>query len=162
MSEPYDCTKDTEAHIARVAELLGGIANELIARGRDHDRSKLGAVEKPIFDKITPKLRDMPYGSDEYKRNLAQLSVHYASNRHHPEHFDRGIMGMTLVDLIEMLMDWKAAGERHADGNIIQSLWINCDRFAIPPSLRTILENTIREYWPEAWDDKEQAPAEGG
>lgn len=58
---------------------------------------------------------------------------------------DRGITGMTLLDLVEMFCDWKAATERHADGSITKSIRINKDRFHITPQLTEILENTRKE-----------------
>jgi len=73
------------------------------------------------------------------------LDHHYANNRHHPEYFDNGVNGMTLVDLIEMLADWKAAGERHADGSLDRSLIIQKERFDISDQLNDILTNTARE-----------------
>jgi hypothetical protein len=54
------------------------------------------------------------------------LKHHYAYNRHHQEFFgEDGVDGMTLVDLIEMLPDWKAATERHDDGDLAKSLEIH-------------------------------------
>jgi hypothetical protein len=53
---------------------------------------------------------------------------------------------MTLVDVMEMLVDWKAASERHDDGDIERSLEINEDRFGLSPQLVAILYNTITEY----------------
>jgi len=41
------------------------------------------------------------------------IEHHYKNNRHHPEHFNNGIDEMNLVDLIELLCDWKAASERN-------------------------------------------------
>ncbi len=53
---------------------------------------------------------------------------------------------MSLFDLIEMLMDWKAAGERHPGGmNIAPSVEISSDRFSVDEQLKTILMNTTRE-----------------
>ncbi|GAA2159282.1 hypothetical protein [Glycomyces lechevalierae] len=46
---------------------------------------------------------------------------------------------------IEMLADWKAATERHADGDLARSLEIQKDRFGISDQLAQILENTARE-----------------
>jgi hypothetical protein len=54
---------------------------------------------------------------------------------------------MTLIDLVEMLADWRAAGERNKDGNIRKSIAVNSSRFKLSPQLRTILENTAREYF---------------
>lgn len=56
-----------------------------------------------------------------------------------------GIGGMSLMGLMEMLADWKAAGERHSNGNLKESLTKNEVRFKIDPQLQKILENTARE-----------------
>jgi rubrerythrin len=55
-----------------------------------------------------------------------------------------GIYGMTLMDLVEMLADWKAAGMRHADGSIAQSLEINRKRFGMSDQLFEIFRNTVK------------------
>lgn len=55
------------------------------------------------------------------------------------------VHGMSLMGLLEMLADWKAAGERHTTGNLSDSLRKNQGRFNIDPQLQTILENTARE-----------------
>jgi len=174
-----DSEQETRAHIARVGELLDLVRDRLRARGIVHDESKLGPVEKPIFDRVAGKLKGLTYGSDEYKSSLKELGPalehHYANNSHHPEHYQKqvciicfaeysanfvgycdrcangtftkepNIAGMSLLDLIEMLCDWKAAGERHADGSMARSLEVNRDRFKIEPQLQSILENTARE-----------------
>jgi hypothetical protein len=102
--------------------------------------------ELAVFDEYTPKLAKSTYGSDEYKEFLvgmgAGLKHHYASNRHHPEHFDNGVSGMTLVDVVEMLVDWKAATERHKNGDLATSLEIQRKRFELSDQLYEILVNT--------------------
>lgn len=50
---------------------------------------------------------------------------------------------MTLIDLLEMLCDWKASSERHTDGDIYRSIEINQSRFGYSDELKTILKNTI-------------------
>jgi hypothetical protein len=145
----YDSNQDTEAHIARVRGLISTTVENLQRRAHYHDASKLGAVEKPIFDKMTPLLKGSTYGSDEYRAMLAEmkpaLDNHYRENRHHPEHHASGVDGMTLIDLLEMLCDWKAAGERHANGSIVASLKHNKVRFLISEQLAGVLENTAKE-----------------
>lgn len=105
----YDSTADTLKHAQRVGELMTQPIGELVDRSVCHDRSKTEDPELAVFNEYTPKLRDSTYGSEEYKRYLSEmshgLSHHYANNRHHPEHFEDGVAGMTLVDLIEMLAD---------------------------------------------------------
>ena len=48
-----------------------------------------------------------------------------------------------LIDLVEMICDWKAASERHADGDIYKSIEINQQRFGYSDELKIILKNTI-------------------
>src|SRR5690625_5155628 len=144
----YDSEKDTLRHIKRVAELLGNASIELIKRSQVHDNSKLEDPEKEYFDRLTPRLKDLTYGSDEYQVSLKELDIaldhHYENNSHHPEHHDNGVNGMDLFDLIEMFFDWKAATERHADGDIMKSIEINKDRFKISDQVSDILRNTVR------------------
>ena len=101
-----------------------------------------------MFDEWTSKLRGVTYGSPEYAEFRQQLKPtldhHYANNRHHPEHFKNGIHDMTLIDILEMLMDWKASSLRHNDGNILKSIEINQERFGFSPDLRQIMENTAK------------------
>ena len=143
----YDSKSDTLLHIKRVNELLMTAVRELLIRSEKHDSSKLESPEKELFDEFTPKLKDCTYGSDEYNGYLIELKValdhHYSNNSHHPEHYKNGINGFDLFDLIEMLFDWKAATERHNDGDIRKSMDINKDRFGLSEQLYNILQNTI-------------------
>lgn len=150
MSDGYDSTADTLKHALRVGELMAQTIRELVDRSLSHDRSKTEPPELEIFNEYVPKLRNTTYGSDEYKGYLAEMQVgldhHYAVNRHHPEHFEDGVSGMTLVDLIEMLADWRAATERHADGSLVRSLEIQRERFGLSDQLTAILWNTARHF----------------
>lgn len=98
---------------------------------------------------FTPKLKGSDYGSEEYKGFLREmkpaLDHHYANNRHHPEHFEHGVGGMNLIDVLEMLLDWKAATLRHGTGDIEASPAINKKRFGISDQLASILLNTVRD-----------------
>ena len=136
----------TLRHIETVRNYINLCVKELLGRGEKHDQSKLESPEVEIFDKFTSKLAKCTYGSDKYKSFLAEmkpaLEHHYASNKHHPEHYKNGIMDMTLVDLLEMLCDWKASNMRHQDGNILKSIEINQTRFGYTDELKKILENT--------------------
>ncbi len=142
----YDSRVDTLLHIKRVAELLTESAAELIRRANIHDNSKLNSPEKEFFDEFTPKLKGSTYGSEEYKQFLAELKVgldhHYKNNSHHPEHYENGVNGFDLFDLLEMFFDWKAATERHNDGNIYKSISINKERFKLSDQICDIFENT--------------------
>lgn len=146
----YDSRIDTLFHIRQVSALISEFAAEMLKRAIVHDKSKLENPELEIFDKWTPKLKDVVYGSDEYKEMLKQLKPaldhHYANNSHHPEFWEKGIDGMDLYDLVEMLIDWKSAGMRDKGGNIIKSLEINKERFKISNQLYSILLNHAKRY----------------
>jgi len=146
--EEYDSRADTLAHTRRVGQLLNEAAIELLKRANKHDDTKLESPEKELFDEYTPKLKETTYGSDEYKEHLKGLKValdhHYENNSHHPEHYDEGVNGFDLFDLVEMFFDWKAATERHADGDIMKSIEINKGRFNLDPQVVQILTNTAK------------------
>lgn len=116
-------------------------------RADDHDKSKMEEPELELFVEHTPKLANCSYGSDEYKKFLEELKPaldhHYANNRHHPEHFKNGVQDMTIVDLVEMLCDWKASSMRHSDGNLKKSIATSTERFGISDQLVKILENSV-------------------
>jgi hypothetical protein len=145
------CLYETLKHIRRVQEVLSTFATELLVRGNKHDTSKLEEPELSLFSENTAKLQKLQYGSAEYQESLAALGPalahHYARNRHHPEHHKNGINDMTLQDLIEMFCDWKAASERHNNGNILKSIEINGERFKMSEQLIKIFENTAREMF---------------
>lgn len=141
----YDSRAETLKHISRVGFLLSDCLCRIGQRISLHDHSKLLPPEKEAFDAVTEKLRGLTYGSAEYRESLKELPLdhHYANNSHHPEHYPNGVNGMDLFDLVEMLCDWRAATERHDDGDIRRSLEINTKRFGLSDQLRDILANTI-------------------
>lgn len=145
----YDSAVDTKSHIRTVRTFIREVQNRLEERAWIHDDSKLVSPEKELFDKYTPLLNGLTYGSDEYKQCLKEmggaLEHHYASNPHHPEYHPNGIEDMSLLDILEMFCDWKAATARHADGDIMKSIEMNQERFRLSDQLRRIFENTVRE-----------------
>ncbi|WP_080845652.1 DUF5662 family protein [Cytobacillus gottheilii] len=145
-----DCIRDTKEHIAQVREFMLVFAQELINRALVHDKSKLEQPEVDIFTEYTPKLKHSTYGSDEYKGFLKEMQValkhHYANNSHHPEHYDNGIRGMDLADIVEMICDWKAATMRHEDGDIRKSIDLNQSRFTYSNDLKDIFLNTVKLF----------------
>lgn len=145
----YDSTKDTQEHIDKVAAYLAEAAEELYQRGFKHDQSKLHNPEKAYFDKYTPRLAELTFGTPEYLANVQDLKPalehHYKNNSHHPQYYENGISGMNLFDLIEMFFDWKASSKRGLDGDIVKSIDINAERFGISKQLRQILHNTVKQ-----------------
>ena len=146
MNKQEKCIVETKDHMERVRLLTKRLALAIMERGEIHDQSKLVNPELPYFTKYTDKLAATTYGSDEYLTTLEDikpaLDHHYAVNRHHPQHYPDGIKGMNIVDLIEMICDWKASSSRHNDGNILKSISFNAKRFDMSDDLVSILQNT--------------------
>lgn len=55
------------------------------------------------------------------------------------------ISEMSLLDLIEMLCDWKAAAERVSGGDLLRSIEQNQERFGYSDELKSILLATVAE-----------------
>lgn len=144
----YDSAEDTLLHIKRVNHLLLNACAELMKRAQVHDDSKLLSPEKSEFDRLTPILKGLTYDTPAYYASLKELNValdhHYANNSHHPQFYPNGIDGMDLFDVLEMLLDWKAATERHADGDIDKSITANAKRFEMSDQLVNIFRNTVK------------------
>lgn len=146
-TETVDSRADTLMHSLRVGEFMVQAITELMRRAVQHDLSKTQPPEVEHFDRMTPRLATLTYGTPEYTASLAELKPaldhHYANNAHHPEHNPDGVDGMTLMDLVEMLADWKASTERMGGtGDLRRSITINTDRFKLSPQLVSILLNT--------------------
>ena len=143
-----ECQVETQKHIENVRKYIRFIIDKIDIRGVKHDASKLETPEVELFAEHTLQLANLSYGSDAYKESLEQLKPalehHYASNRHHPEHFVNGVNDMTLIDIIEMFCDWKASTLRHNDGNLLKSIELNAERFNMDGQLKAILINTAR------------------
>lgn len=138
---------ETMRHILTLRALLMQCLQELIKRANEHDISKLSDTELKLFTIYTSKLKDVEYGSEEYKQFLQELKPaltnHYDKNSHHPEHYENGVAGMNLFDLIEMMCDWKASSLRGKNGDLMKSLEIQKSRFNIDGQLYQILLNTV-------------------
>lgn len=146
----FETMCETYKHKQLVNKFVNIIVARLSERGINHDNSKLEDFESDTFAKYTPKLASTTYNSDEYKTFLKEmkpaLDHHYANNAHHPEHYPNGIKDMTLIDLIEMICDWKASTLRHNDGNILLSIEKNQERFGYSQDLAQIFKNTVKLF----------------
>ena len=147
---------ETGKHMDTVYMFLVQVMRDLKQRALMHDASKLKDPERAIFKEFTPKLKHSTYGSPEYQEFLKQMKValdhHYTHNRHHPEYYPNGVADMTLVDLLEMLCDWRAAIERHEDGDMLKSIEHNTERFNLSPEMKQLLLNTVKYF---GWDKKQ-------
>jgi hypothetical protein len=145
------CLSETYKHVKKVRSYLDVFVKDLLHRGENHDNTKFEEPELGIFAEHTAKLGSIEYGSAEYHKNLELIKPaidhHYSKNRHHPEHWPNGVDDMNLLDLMEMIADWKAATDRNKDGNIRKSIEKNANRYHMSPQLKRIFENTVRDYF---------------
>lgn len=148
----YDSRPDTYEHIGQVRSLMRRAVCNLLARMDRHDASKLEQPELEAFDRMTPKLKVLKYGTPEYRASTDELGPalehHYEVNDHHPQYYATGISGMSLLALLEMLCDWKAANMRTDPEHRIgfrQSMEINRERFGISTQLFSVLDKTAHE-----------------
>jgi hypothetical protein len=164
-----DVMRETVKHVRRVGNLMLDVIERLSRRAMQHDDSKFSEVEFPAFAAETPGLKELTYGSDEYKAAIKRLGPaldhHQFCNSHHPEYYAWDSIGqppdfdecvkngtafgkMDLLDLIEMLADWKAATERHADGDLRRSIQQNAARFGYGDgTVQLLMQTAERLGW---------------
>lgn len=130
------------AHKLWVAFYLAAFCVRLLWRALVHDLSKFGPLEFSLFARTTRGFR-AKFGGETYQRTIDSLGPalthHYRCNRHHPEYWVAGVQNMSLVDLVEMLCDWKAAVRRQVDGDIVRSIAVNRVRYGLSDDLAGIL-----------------------
>ena len=139
---------DTHDHIASVRRNINVVIDNLCDRKTAHDASKLEEPELSGYEGLTQALKGLTYGTPEHRAAFAPfkeiIQHHYAANRHHPEHWQLGVADMSLLDIIEMLADWKAANDRN-NGDFGHSIQVSVSRFNISEQLHAILINTAKE-----------------
>lgn len=114
-----------------------GVALQHHYQNNSHHPEHYPVPARPDIDKLEALIRHTE-GIDPDNVALPWMRDHLAEMKSQ-------INGMSLLDVIEMLADWKAAGMRHADGDMVASLEINKKRFVISHQLFEILKNTCAE-----------------
>lgn len=148
MKKKYDCIKETLEHIEQVKHDVAIVCDRLTKRAEAHDRTKIEEPELSYFNKYTPMLAKLKYGSKEYDESLKGLEValdhHYKMYRHHPQHFENGVNDMNIIDILEMFCDWNSASKRMKDGSLEQSIEVGRKRFKLDNvNLTKIFENSL-------------------
>lgn len=137
---------DTLDHITKVRQRLEAIVGALRNRALVHDQSKLEEPELSGYAVLADALQGLSYGTPEYRAAFAPFKAiiqhHYKANDHHPEHFANGVNDMNLLQLVEMLCDWKAASLRNSK-SLNETIDKTIERFGISEQLAAIIKNTI-------------------
>jgi hypothetical protein len=109
--------KRTRIHITNVnkgaiilAKAFPEIGQQLLARTRQHDRSKYSKEEYLPYVWMTWKRKKgnekFEYPAPEIEQQVKKaIDQHMTTNRHHPE-FHSNISKMTVLDMAEMVCDW--------------------------------------------------------
>lgn len=130
------------------------LIHELERRSLRHDLSKLSTDEIEGFVRINKAAREHPYGSDEYRASMERekgpegcITLHFTRNSHHPEyHLQDEDMG--FLDLIEMVLDWKAAADTYGKQSLKGSLPHHRERFLFTDEQWWLIEQVVD--WLEA------------
>ena len=128
----------------QASEPIRKALEELKLNIASHDASKYSDSEFEPYRKNFHSINDEEKAENEEDFERA-WEHHYTVNSHHPEYWihDNVILDMSLPAILEMLCDWKASSERHADGNIYRSIEINQSRFGYSDEVKDILKNTV-------------------
>ncbi len=152
VDENIDINKTREVikeHIDAVARRLDLFSNALLERGKCHDASKLEEPEIKYEAWGSEKLKGLTYKSDAFNHICdimwSGTEKHFANNKHHVQAHENGVLDMTLIDLIELLCDYKSASERYPDADVRMSIKANADKFNFGEPLKQILLNTLDE-----------------
>lgn len=136
-NESQKALKDTAKHIDNVIRYMRSIINHLADRANEHDESLLIEPEASEFSKIGGV--NSLFNTKHVPQYI--LDHHYRNNTHHIEHYNEGIVGMDLLDIIEMLCDWKDLSKRH-DVDLIDYIKSNQAEYQYSDEMCSVLCNT--------------------
>lgn len=131
-------------HIMTVQALMRQVAHYLLERADRHDLSKLAPDELGGLIEIDRIADEKGLNSPEYMAALSggAIQLHRSRHSHHPEYHPDGVNDMSLVDLIEMVCDWKAANLLRGHPEWHKSIEMMAERLELSP-YQTWLINLI-------------------
>jgi len=140
---------DLILHSSEVSENLEVFSSELRKRGLAHDRTKFQSFEFDRFLSGWEDFKKTDYGTEKYNESPDKVTEarehHHENNRHHVGFYENGVEGMNLIDVLEMLSDWKAAARRSPNLNLEQTLDKAFDLYGIKDEqLRKVILNTFK------------------
>lgn len=143
-----DFDKRLREHKLGVCYFMNLISALINSRAMTHDNSKNDEKEYKYYKMANSVNRNDFKTYEEYidyvKPTLDKgLKHHYEFNRHHPEHFDNGVDDMNLVDIIEMITDWKVSIEQNGK-DLYEEIEYNFDKYNVSEQLRKIILNTYK------------------
>ena len=143
-----DFDKRLKQHKDGVKTYLEIISMLLNTRALTHDNSKSSDEEYKYYKMANSVNRNDFKTYEEYmdyiKPTLDKgLKHHYENNRHHPEFFDNGIDDMTLIDIMEMIVDWCISIKQNGK-DLYKEIQYNFDKYNVSEQLKKIIINTYK------------------
>lgn len=117
-------------HIMTVQSLVRRLAYQLMLRADTHDLSKFAPDEFGGMIEIDRIADEQGLNSPAYMEALSggAIQLHQSRHPHHPEYHSRGIEDMSLLDIVEMVCDWKAANQLRGHPAWGESVQMMADR----------------------------------
>ena len=149
MKNEFDLLCDIILHVSEVKENLEDVCNAIKKRGIAHDRTKFQELEFDAFVSTRDKFKKATYGSKEYQECIDMIKPaiehHYKNNNHHIKYYKNGINDMSLIDILELLADWKAASRRGQNAKTFKdSINFSLEKHNIQFPLKEIILNTAK------------------
>lgn len=137
------------------------LTDELSTRALAHDLSKLAVDEVEGFARINSAAREHAYGSAEYKASMDSekgpggcIALHFSRNSHHPE-FHASPRSMGFLDIIEMVLDWKAAADTYGKQSLREGMVHHRARFDFAPEQWWLIESIVDWIEPQTTEATE-------
>jgi hypothetical protein len=150
---------DLAQHKGWVNKYIVKVVHLLRERADGHDDDKYKDPLKRIYSKNFDALCKTTFRSPEYNKIVGSeefqeaFKIHTKNNRHHPQHFENGVEDMNLIDIIEMLCDWKAASDRTGrKQSVKEGMELNYEKYHIDGIARKWIENTLEDL---GWNTKD-------
>ena len=128
-------TYGSHEYWAQLAQLKPALDHHY--KTNDHHPEFFPVSADPELEAIERAYEDIKWYSSDTTKFVRPILAADIASRKSP------MREMNLVQLLEMLCDWKAASMRHDNGDIRASIEINQNRFGYSDELKRILLNTL-------------------
>lgn len=133
---------------ALVHDKLNVIGRELFARARNHDNSAMGSPEVEVYRRYFDNYMEFRPGDPRREEVIANMAPaighHFLANDHHPEHFDKGLDDMDLIQITHFLADMMSCSEQE-QVDIYELLEMARNRYSMSDQMYHILCNSVKK-----------------
>lgn len=134
---------ETKKHIEQVQQCLKDICSKLQLRSYDHDMSRYRRPGSLKFREVYSELKETEGNDEIHLSILEKLRIlrekYFKTCRYCPESHDNNVSEMNLVDLLELLSDWKADSS-----DLKKTIIENQKKYKYTDELMNVLLNTAK------------------